>query len=450
MRCTRTGKSIRESGFGVIDKIRILIDNNKGTLRQRLLSGAVWSVAGAFLAKGITLISYIVLAQLIAQETYGELGIIRSTLNMFTAVSGMGIGYTASKYIAQYRNSDPLFAGNIYALSNFLSVVIGGIGVLCLILFSDRIASGSLGVPHLASGIRIGAMVLFFTTINGIQSGALAGFESFRAIAVNQLISGIVQAILMIVLGYRYGLEGCVGALGIGCMILGILNYKAINADLVRNKIPHSLKNVTAGTFGVLWRFSFPALLSSLMVIPVLWWAKTVLANTSGYAEMAIFDVADQWSMTIVFIPQALAQIILPILSNTLAEGTPDQYIRLVKINLIINFVVSSLIALVIVILSPWILGMYGAGFVKLPPLMLMMAVSVFMSICNVVGQVIASQDKMWIGFAFNMGWAVWIVVFTQCFKHLGATGLALAIACSYLLHFIGQTVYLRIKLKTA
>lgn len=367
---------------------------------------------------------------------------------MFTIVSGMGIGYTASKYIAQYRNSDPGFTGNIYALSSFLSILIGGIGVLCLILFSDYIATNSLGDSHLSSSIRIGTIVLFFTTINGIQNGALTGFESFRAIAINQLLAGAVQFVSILVFGYCYGLNGCILALGIGCMVLGLLNYRSINRDLARHNIAHTLKKVDFKMLGILWKFSFPALLSSLMVVPVLWWAKTELATTTGYAEMAIFDVAEQWSTTTVFIPYALAQIILPLLSNTLSEGTQHQYVRLVTINLAVNFVTSLLIAVVVIGLFPLISRMYGDGFIELLPLSLMMIASVFMAVCNVVGQVIASLDRMWIGFAFNLVWAIWIVLFSIWFRQDGATGLASAIACSYFLHFIGQAAYLYVILK--
>lgn len=418
------------------------------SLKQRLLKGSFWSLLGAITGKGFVLLSFIWVARIIGQHAYGELGIIRSTINMFIAVSGMGIGYTASKYIAQYRNSDTKRAGEIYALSNIMSVSVGFIGAVVLILCSQYIAENSLKAPHLSVDIKIGAIVLFFTTINGIQSGALSGFEAFKPLAINTFISGFVQSLFLVVLSQFYGISGCIVALGIGCMSLGILNARSIRRELNKCAITYNIRKIRKDTLGVLWKFSFPALLSSLIVIPVLWWAKTHLVAHSGYNEMAIFDVADQWSLMVLFVPGTLAQIILPLLSNTLAEGTQSQYVKLVKVNICLNFVISVAVAFLVIMLGRSIMGLYGKYFIELYPLYLMMIASVFMSVCNVVGQVIASRDKMWIGFAFNFVWAIWIGIFTLVFEKHGATGLALSITCSYALHFISQSVYLIIYLR--
>ena len=424
-----------------------IINQHNNSIKHRLLHGAFWSIFGSVISKAINLLSFIILARVITQESYGELGIIRSTLNMFAVATGMGIGYTATKYIAQYRNINPSFAGNIYALSNYLSIVVGVIGTICLLLLSNTIAETSLGAPHLSTTIKLGAIVLFFTTINGIQSGALNGFEAFNRSAINQIVAGIIQGILIVLLGFYHGVNGCVVALGIGCITLGILNKISILEELKNSNISCDIKNIDKSTISILWKFSIPTLLSSLMVTPVLWLSRTILINKSGYEQMAIFDVADQWSMSVIFIPNALAQIVLPILSNTLSSGKNNKYIKLVKLNLIANFIVASTVSAMVMILSPYILKMYGPEYSNKMPLIFMMIATVCMSICNVVGQVIASQGKMWIGFIFNTVWALFLIFFTSIFAEYGAMGLALAITCSYVIHFIGQGLYLIIKL---
>ncbi len=424
-----------------------IINQHNNSIKHRLLHGAFWSIFGSVISKAINLLSFIILARVITQESYGELGIIRSTLNMFAVATGMGIGYTATKYIAQYRNINPSFAGNIYALSNYLSIVVGVIGTICLLLLSNTIAETSLGAPHLSTTIKLGAIVLFFTTINGIQSGALNGFEAFNRSAINQIVAGIIQGILIVLLGFYHGVNGCVVALGIGCITLGILNKISILEELKNSNISCDIKNIDKSTISILWKFSIPTLLSSLMVTPVLWLSRTILINKSGYEQMAIFDVADQWSMSVIFIPNALAQIALPILSNTLSSGKNNKYIKLVKLNLIANLIVASTVSAMVMILSPYILKMYGPEYSNKMPLIFMMIATVCMSICNVVGQVIASQGKMWIGFIFNIVWALFLIFFTSIFAEYGAMGLALAITCSYVIHFIGQGLYLIIKL---
>jgi hypothetical protein len=47
-----------------------------------------------------------------------------------------------------------------------------------------------LAAPQLLIPLRISALALFFTCVDGAQTGALAGFEAFNHLARLQLIKG--------------------------------------------------------------------------------------------------------------------------------------------------------------------------------------------------------------------------------------------------------------------
>ena len=72
-------------------------------LGYRLANGAFWSVSGAVASKGMMLVASIVVARMLTREVYGELGIIRSTVNMFVVFASFGMGMTATKYVAELR-----------------------------------------------------------------------------------------------------------------------------------------------------------------------------------------------------------------------------------------------------------------------------------------------------------------------------------------------------------
>lgn len=115
--------------------------------------------------------------------------------------------------------------------------------------------------------------------------------------------------------------------------------------------------------------------------------------------------------------------------------------------NIKINATVSLIMALLICAFSSKIMGAYGKGYSDdIWPLIFLAISTVFTSISNVVGLAIASRSKMWVGFTFNLIWAVLLVVFTFLFLDLmmGAIGVALAILCSYVLHTLFQLIYLR------
>src|SRR5664280_450460 len=84
----------------------------------RLLRGAFWSMAGTMVSRALALAASVLAARIIGKTVYGELGIIQSTVGMFGALAGFGMGTTASKFVAELRGKDPAKAGRIIALSS--------------------------------------------------------------------------------------------------------------------------------------------------------------------------------------------------------------------------------------------------------------------------------------------------------------------------------------------
>ena len=131
-------------------------------------------------------------------------------------------------------------------------------------------------------------------------------------------------------------------------------------------------------------------------------------------------------------------------LSNTSAEGSDNDFRKLILLNLKINIGITALIAIVSALLSPFILKLYGNDFNNYTPLLILLLTAVICAANNVIGQIIVSKGKMWIGFMVNTLWAVWLIAFSFLFVgklKLGASGLALAFLVSYVLHSILQAL---------
>lgn len=420
------------------------------SLAQRLISGAFWSFIGTASAKFLILIAGILVARLLGKESYGELGIIRSTINTFIIFASMGLGLTATKYISEFRDSNPRKAGNIYCISNLFAFVLGLLMFLLIFFLAPYISEKLLNASHLAMEIRYGAVLLFFSSINGAQVGTLAGFENFKSIAINTFISGIAEGLLLCLGAYYYGVKGAILGSGMSYGILFILNYISINKVLRRNNIDYKFTEIDKSDFSVIWKFSLPAAFSSMLVVPVFWYIKTLLVRTNGFNVSADFDVADQWRGIILFIPAALSRIVLPMLSNLEGGKAHNQYLKVLKANLLINLLVAFIFALIVSILAKYIISLYGNTYTNTLPIILLSISTIFTTLTTVVGQAIASKAKMWIGFSFNLLWAMLVVVFTYVFlsKGWGASGLALAILISYFLHAILQMLYLKYELR--
>ena len=400
----------------------------------RLARGAFWTLAGTLVARVLGLCSSVIAARLLGLEGFGELGIIQGTVGLFGVFAGFGLGLTATKHVAEYRTSDPAKAGRIIALTNLVTAAAAFIVALSLVLLARPLAEHSLGAARLTGLLRIGACLMFLSAINSAQTGALAGFEDFKTIARINLLSGLSAFPLTVAGVWLGGLAGAVWGLtasqGVNCL----LNHSALRAVGLRAGVPIKC----AGCFAewpVLWRFSLPAMLSSVLVVPVNWLGLAWLANQpNGYAEMGVFNAANQWRTAILFVPHALAAIALPMLAGLHPVRERVRYQKVFWTNVAVVGGVALTLALGVALSSDFIIRSYGAGFGDGRGTLVLLALgAVVMSVNQVLGVNIISQGKMWQVLGCNSAWAVSMLALAGWLVPAhGAAGLALAILGAY------------------
>lgn len=416
----------------------------RSDIGHRMASGAFWSMVGTALSKLFVLIGGMFCARILGKEGFGEFGMIRSTITMFVVFGTAGLGLTATKHIAEYRKTSKERIPSIYLLTNGFAVVTGLIVVILILALSNYLVNNTLNSPHLLRSLRFGALLLFVTVLNGAQMGTLSGFENFKAIATNNIIGGITETVFMLLGAYYWGVEGAVLGFGMGYISLYIANQYAIKKTFKLLDINVSWKLFDKNDLKLLYTFSFPAMLSSLLVTPVLWVVRAVLVNHDDFSELANFEIATQWRIIILFIPTAVGQIVLPILSSIYNDS--HKFWKVLKYNIMLNVGVSSVVAIIVSVGSPLIMTFYGSDFTNPYPLIVLAFSTIFSSIASVVGMSIQSRSKIWSGFMFNCLWAIMVCGLSYFFvlHGYGATGLSLAILISYIIHSGLQLIYLR------
>lgn len=417
----------------------------KSNLARRLASGALWTFSGTAIAKILVLVSGILCAHILGKTEYGELGMVRSTVGMFAVLGTAGLGVTATKYIAQYKNTCKEKVASVYKLTNRFALIAGSVVTTIILLLSDYLATEILKAPHLVDALRIGGLMLFVSVINGAQGGTLYGFEDFKSIAINTLGGSVAEAILMLLGAYYYGVFGALLGFGSGYIVLYVLNYFSIKRDLKLFSIPCFNIKISKEDFSLLYNFSLPALLSSLLVAPTLWVVKTILVNKSGFEELANFEAADYWKVIILYIPYAISTIILPILSDSTISDDKQKYWRIINVNIALNGGLAFICALVVTCLSNVLVSLFGVNYSDNITLIILAFSTVFTSIGNVVGLSLTSKSLMWQGFGFNVLWAVMTISFSyiSISYGFGSKGVASSILLSYFIHAVIQLIYL-------
>jgi O-antigen/teichoic acid export membrane protein len=363
---------------------------------------------------------------------------------MLGTFAGLGLGITATKYVAEFRTRDPERAGRIIALGCAVAIISGGLLAFGLLTYASALAARTLNAPALSGELRIGSVVLFFNAINGAQTGALAGFEAFRAIARITLARGLIAFPLTVAAVLVWRLPGAIWALAITSAVTCLLSQLALRQHCAALGIAPQISSAWAER-RLLWTFSTPAFLSGALPGPALWAASALLVNQpGGYAEMGVFSAATQWRNAIAFLPGVLTQLALPLLSNLKGENDVLNFRTVLRWNLTLTAGAALAAAVPVALGAAHIMRVYGHGFQQgSPVLVLSAATAVICCLNGVVGTAILSAGSVWTGFAFNALWAA--VLLTGCYtlipSHL-AIGLAASLLGAYVAHTGWQSLY--------
>ena len=416
--------------------IRDAAGDDRESLKGKLIYGIFWNLISALASQGFPMIAAIIAARLLGKFGYGQLGMINSTVILFSTFAGLGLGITATKYIAQLHQTDPERTGRIMGLTNLFGLASGV--VMCIILFvmAPWLAANTLAAPDLAPALRIASILLIFNTLVGIQSGSIAGFGAFKDLARIAIFQGIISASLTVNGVYFFGLTGAVTAMVINSIINFILYKRTINNLVKRFKISINYMKSWRER-DVIWKLSLPSMLSSVMVGPVVWIANVIIINTpGGYGQLGLFNAADQWRTALAFLPTVIGGVLLPMVSANINNENKS----LETVNVLASWVIVIMIALPLISFPEIIAFFYGQGYfssVFLQSLAIMMFVSCILSYKEGIGRKLVAKNLMWWGFLSNLVWGILFIISIMIFKNLGSLGLAVSYLISYAVNTI-------------
>lgn len=412
--------------------------------RAQLTRAAAWVVVGAGALQLFNLIAAVVTARLLGKTHFGELAILQSTIGVFGVLAGLGLGITSVKFVAQHKRRDPERSGRLIGLLLLSGAAFGLVSAALLVFCAPLIAEKILDASPLSGELRLGAGLVLFNTINGVQLGALTGLEAYRATAYLNLLRGLVCTPVLIVPVAIWRLPGAVvglvAAAGIGCL----LNQMALRRLCREAGIP--IRYIwLREDLRVLWSFSVPAFLGMAMTSPITWIGNAMLVRTpGGYAEMGLFNAANHWRSALATLPGLAAQPVLPLLSHLYAAGEMVRYRSVLASALKAVSLLVSVLALPLLLLAPLIMDTYGPDYSRGAPILAVLALSAVLSAsCSVIGQSIASAGRMWHGLLLNCIWAAsFLLAARYTVPRWQGLGLAVALLSSYLVHTMTSAIY--------
>jgi len=368
---------------------------------------------------------------------------IQSTTGMLGVLAGLGLGITATKYVSELRRLDPLRTGRILALSAAAVFVSGSVITVAVILLAPYLAQHVLAAPQLAGPLAIGAGLVFFGALNGAQTGTLAGFEAFQTIARVNIYAGLASFPLIVLGVWRGGLKGAIWGSVAALAINWALNHRALRQECEKAGVAYQLAHCSR-ELSVLHRFSLPAFLGSILVVSAIWACNALLARQpQGYAELGVYAAADKWRVLIVFVPNYVFAMVVPVLSSLHGEGDGAAFRKVFRANLQLNGSLALVAAVLIAVFAGPIMQVYGNRFRGGRVVLLVLACSAIAEVFNaMLGQPLVAAHKMWWRFGFDVLFVALLVGFAWALvPRRGALGLAAAYgftyACSSLIFFL-------------
>jgi O-antigen/teichoic acid export membrane protein len=394
-------------------------------LARRMARGTFWALMSKSVGQGFSFLASMVTARYLGAAGFGKLSIVLMTVNMLALFGSAGLGAGATKYVAEFRESDPERAGRVIGMSSAISVISGALVAIVLIAAAPWIAVKVLVAPALVRELRIGAIMLFFVSVNGYQVGALAGFEAFRSTAAANLIRGLGGVPILVAGAVYGGLTGAVIANGlvnaIGCVAHAVMLRRECRWNSVR-KSYHFRRD----EFRMLYRFCVPVLIAAVSYIPALWASNTALARVSGYRETGIFQAAFQLQTLTLFFAVAVSNVGLPMLAANLRSR--GSYLRVLAGNVLFTTGPTLVAAVLVTIFSPRIASLYGPQFGNATGVIRVMCVcSVLLALNMSVGMIIFSLNAAVAAMLFALLRGALLVGTSFVLAGHGAMGLALA-----------------------
>ncbi len=400
-------------------------------LGRRLISATFWAALAEACSRGFLMVALVFVARLLGAEAYGQFGVIRTTMNMFAVVGGMGLGLTANRFVAEHRDGDKAFSGSVIGSTYLLAAGAGLVVAAVLFFLSDWLATSYLRAPALAPGLRIAALLLIVGALNGAQLGVLQGLEAYRRLAAVSLVQGGLAIVALVGGAWLYGLRGALAGLVVYGLGGTVVYQLSIRAELAVRGIRVDFHQIRA-TIPLFWKFSLPLVLAGMAIAPLKWLAEGMLARQGGFGELGFLYAAMVIVNTLIALVSTLNAPIISLMANL---HPSEQSGRKQHLTLFGSWYLFLCLALPLVLVPEALTLLFGREFGSArfyAVSVLLLAYCGLMMFAQGVTRMIALSGSMWYGFLSNLVEGVSLVAGGYLLLEHGVVGLALAYVLSY------------------
>lgn len=420
-------------------------------LLYRFAKGTYWAFFSTVITRIFHLITSVLIARLLGKNDYGVYGLIQSTINI-GLMFGFAMGGTLSKYVAEFKHKDKLKTSRIIALFNRVVVFISILTIVVFISFSSSIANNIYNKSGMDNLLITAGILVFVSIINSVQIGTIAGFENFKGITQINTCLAVGTIIFSVPFVYFWGVQGAIFASILTTIVSCFLSFYILKVELKKHNINvNTRQHKYMDELYIIWEFTIPNMISALFIVSATWISNTILVNeNNGYAELGLFNAANQWRQLIAFLPQILATVTLPILSETYGRENKEDFYRAFRMNLRLTWSYALPMTIFVILFRNPISYLFGSQFSGMTSMMILLMITAFVNILSsVISTAMLSMGNIWPMSLFNLFWGMILVLSTYSLAQFhGGFGLSIAYLLATSLMTVGQIIYIEFTMK--
>lgn len=402
--------------------------------QEKIIKGVFWSFLGTFISKGFAFIALFLVARILTVQEYGKLGLLQSYINTFTLFSLASFGVTATKYLALYSNENKKKASEIYSLTKIFVFILSTIILILSFFFNSEISNYIVGDDKLNIEVLICSIAIYFSSLNGLQVGALAGLQEFKSISIVNIVNGLLSLPLIIISAKYYEIKGIVISLAFINFSIWLCSSILLRKQLINSGIFFTYKRIK-DNLDILIHFSLPAFINSLFLAPTIFICNNLLIkyNIKGYYELGIYNAAYMFSQLGIMLIGVFGQVMYPLAIQNFRKNNK----KFDFLNFTNSYIISIIVYIPIICLPDLFSNLFGIKYNNEEMYISLILISFFTIIISLTqgfSRNFAAGNFMWLGAINNFVWSVLTIISCYFLLEYGSIGRSLGFLLGYLI----------------
>jgi O-antigen/teichoic acid export membrane protein len=338
------------------------------------------------------LLSSIFAARVLGRDGFGQLSFVYSVFGVLDILGSAGLGALATKRAATARDQHARAqeAANLLVTSAIL-----GLGITATAMIPVALSPELLIPASVRDAVASVTVAVFFTTVSSVALGLLIGSSKFEQYAIAHIVQGTTCLLVpagAFMGGTRGAALGFMAGYAVGAVALVVLASPGV-AYVSAALHSGTVLQCTLSTA----RTCLPLVLTGLLFATTMWVLNLIIYRTgSSFEEVAVYNAAMQLRNIVLFIPVRLCPAVLSRLSSLESAGEHRAHAQVLRMNLIVQLVLSASLTLPMLLWGEAISKLYGKGYYGGIATSLLMLSCIPTAVAHVLNAAALSKGRHW------------------------------------------------------